>query len=62
MAPKVTKKSEKDQLISDKYKKLSGPEHVLARPGMYIGSIEEDVYNTWIFDVETKKMIKKTIK
>ena len=67
MAPKLNKKSEKDQLISDKYKKLSGPEHVLARPGMYIGSIEEDIYNTWIFDFDEddktkKKMIKKTIK
>lgn len=59
----ITKKEkEQDQLIADKYKKFSNHEHVLARPGMYIGSIEEDVYNTWVFDHENKKMIKKIIK
>ncbi len=48
--------------IADKYKKLDAREHVLTRPGMYIGSIEEDTYDTWVFDHESKKMIKKQIK
>jgi DNA topoisomerase-2 len=34
--------------IADKYKKLEGREHVLARPGMYIGSIEKDACETWV--------------
>jgi DNA topoisomerase II len=48
--------------ISKKYKKLEGREHVLTRPGMYIGSIDEDTYETWVFDSVEKKMVKKTIK
>ncbi len=48
--------------IKDKYVKLDPIEHVLRRPNMYVGSIEEDEYSTWIFDDETKKMKKKKIK
>lgn len=48
--------------IAQKYKKLEGREHVLTRPGMYIGSIEEDVCNTWVFDSETSKVAKKPVK
>lgn len=62
MPPKITVKKTENELIADKYKKFSNHEHVLARPGMYIGSIEEDIYNTWVYDHENKKMIKKTIK
>lgn len=48
--------------LADKYVKLDPREHVLTRPGMYIGSIEEDSCHTWIFDKDDNKMIKKTIK
>lgn len=48
------------KLISDKYVKLNPREHVLARPGMYIGSIEEDIYNTWVF--KESNMVKENIK
>ena len=48
--------------ITNKYKKLDAKQHVLSRPGMYIGSIEEDTYDTWVFDLETQKMIKRQIK
>jgi DNA topoisomerase-2 len=48
--------------VSEKYQKLEQREHVLARPGMYIGSIEEDTYDTWVFDNENKKMVKRDIK
>jgi DNA topoisomerase-2 len=61
MALEVTKKKEMDQIISDKYKKLNPQEHVLTRPGMYIGSIEEDITNMWIVN-DDSKMIKKSIK
>jgi len=48
--------------LQSKYKKLDHRDHVLARPGMYIGSIEEDSYNTWVYDEDTKTMVKKDIK
>ena len=32
-----------------KYVKLNPREHVLTRPGMYIGSLEPDVTNTWVY-------------
>lgn len=48
--------------VSEKYQKLEQREHVLTRPGMYIGSIEEDVYDTWIINRETNKMEKKQLK
>ena len=53
MAPK--------QEIQDKYKKLDHKEHVLSRPGMYIGSIEEDTYSAWVMDESTGKMAKRDI-
>lgn len=65
MAPKkvISKKTTtQEDAISAKYKKLDAREHVLTRPGMYIGSIEEDSCDTWVFDNENKKMIKKNIK
>jgi DNA topoisomerase II len=37
---------------SKKYVKLDQREHVLARPGMYIGSIEADDRTTWVCDSE----------
>ena len=47
--------------ISDKYKKLDGREHVLTRPGMYIGSIEEDTCSVWVLNNEKTKIEKKNI-
>ena len=48
--------------VSDKYVKMKPEEHVLARPGMYIGSMEKDEFNTWVLDEKNEKMIKKNIK
>ena len=36
--------------IEDKYKKLDDIDHVLARPGMYVGSIKPHTANKWIVD------------
>ena len=47
--------------LASKYRKLEGREHVLTRPGMYIGSIEEDTCNTWVYDGNTKSVCKKNI-
>ena len=42
-----------------KYVKLNPREHVLTRPGMYIGSLEPDVTNTWVYS--NNEMQKKDI-
>lgn len=36
-------------MASKKYIKLDPKQHVLARPGMYIGSLDSDEINTWIY-------------
>jgi DNA topoisomerase-2 len=48
--------------IKEKYVKMKPEEHVLLRPAMYVGSIQEDEYETWIFDETTNKMKKELIK
>ena len=37
-------------MASHKYVKLDPREHVLTRPGMYIGSLERDEVKTWVFE------------
>ncbi|KAG2425010.1 hypothetical protein HXX76_014168 [Chlamydomonas incerta] len=37
-----------EQQLRDKYVKLEQREHVLARPSMYVGSVETDTISTWI--------------
>lgn len=49
-------------MATSKYVKLDQREHVLTRPGMYIGSIETDAYDTWVYCEEEQKMVKKTVK
>lgn len=45
---------DKDQLAK-KYQKLDHREHILHRPNMYIGSVDNDVCTTWIFDGKMEK-------
>ena len=47
--------------ITKKYVQLRQDEHVLHRPGMYIGSIEKEIINTWVLNEEGTNMIKKNI-
>ena len=56
------KDTKKAKGIEDKYVKLNPIEHVLRRPNMYVGSIEEDEYTTWVFDDNTEKMKKTKLK
>jgi DNA gyrase/topoisomerase IV subunit B len=49
-----------DDALSAKYKKMDQQEHVLAKPGMYIGSIEADTCDVWV--VEDGTMVKKNVK
>ena len=47
--------------ISDKYKKLSQKEHVLQKPGMYIGETSPKTTFEWIYNKKINKMEKKEI-
>lgn len=44
-----------------KYRKLDPREHVLARPGMYVGSVEHDTCMTWVLDEASGRMVKRNI-
>lgn len=53
MAPKKT--------VEETYKKLSQREHVLHRPGMYIGEVKKTVEEQWIYNVSKKRMVKQMV-
>lgn len=59
MAPTTPKTNDKSE--TTKYVKMNPREHVLARPGMYIGSIETDAMEMWIHDRDSKKMTKVSL-
>lgn len=46
--------------IEEKYQKLEDVQHVLLRPEMYIGSVQEQDNNVWV--LEDNKIIEKTTK
>ena len=48
--------------IETKYQKLSQIEHILKRPGMYIGPVEPSSQLTWVYNKSKNKMIQKNIK
>lgn len=50
----------KAKTVEEKYQKLTQKEHVLKRPGMYIGATETEIEPIWIF--EGDKMVEKTMK
>src|SRR5574344_548917 len=47
--------------IEDKYKELSEVQHVLLRPGMWVGSIKEEEKDMYIYDRDTETMRLKTV-
>ena len=47
--------------IKNKYKKLSQIQHVLEKPGMYIGEITPKTELEWVLNQEKERMIKKEI-
>lgn len=47
--------------IEKKYKELSEQEHVLLRPGMYVGSIKPEISNQFVFDHDDEIMVQKEI-
>lgn len=48
--------------IEEKYKSLTDIEHVLLRPGMYIGSVVTEPADKYILDAETNKFLIKNVK
>ena len=48
--------------IETKYQKLSQIEHILKRPGMYIGPVEPSSQLTWVYNKSKNKMIQKNLK
>lgn len=47
--------------IEEKYKELSEQEHILHRPGMWIGSTKEEEKDMFIYNIKTSKMEQQTI-
>ncbi|PNH00909.1 DNA topoisomerase 2 [Tetrabaena socialis] len=42
--------------MAEAYQKLDHREHVLLRPGMYIGSVEPETQRVWVYDDAAEKM------
>lgn len=47
--------------IEETFTMMTQIEHVLKRPGMYIGSTSKQTSSEWIFDKETLKIVKKQV-
>jgi len=47
--------------ISEKYQKLEPREHILLKPGMWIGSIEPDTCDVYVVDDASNRIVKKTL-
>ena len=48
--------------IEEKYKELSEREHVLLRPGMWVGSIKEEEKTMFLYDSTSETMEIREIK
>jgi len=53
---RVTKKKNNIDNDVDKYDDLTEREHVLHRPDMYMGSVEDDEFEMWTYDEKDDKM------
>ena len=47
--------------VEEQFIKLTHHEHILKRPGMYIGSIKPDKVNMYVFDDETNSIMRKDV-
>lgn len=55
-------RSEKDKTVEEIYQKKTQLEHILLRPDTYIGSIEAEEQEMWIFDSNDDMIKRKKIK
>lgn len=53
--------SDGDAEIASRYKKMTQRDHVLNRPGMYIGSVAAEVAELWTFDEAEGRMVKREV-
>jgi DNA topoisomerase-2 len=53
--------SSSKQSVEQKYKHLTDLEHILKRSDMYVGTLDSNNVNLWIFDKNTKKFKKEEI-
>jgi len=60
MSPKKRPQKE-EKSVEEIYKKKSLHEHILSLPDTYIGSIEMDCRDMWVYDVDKNKIILKEI-
>ena len=49
----------KEKSVEETYQKLSELEHVLHRPGMYIGSVDKNTAERWV--LLNSKMVKRSL-
>jgi DNA topoisomerase-2 len=61
--PKVKKEAfDENKTIEEIYQKKTQLEHILLRPDTYIGSIEAEEQEMWVFDSEDDMIKRKKIK
>ena len=48
-------------MASNKYKKFTQIEHVILRPGMYVGSVTDETEQTWVMNQEKTEMTEEII-
>lgn len=61
-APKAAKGGKKGgRTIEQMYQKKSQLEHILLRPDTYIGSVEKQQHQMWVYDQEAEEVILKSI-
>ena len=51
----------KEKLIESRHQRITHSEHILLRPGTYIGSVELVTELMWVYNKEKEMMIKKEI-
>lgn len=51
----------KQKTVEERFKKLNEVEHVLLRPGRYIGAITPHTESTYTYDLSTKRMVKREV-
>ena len=63
MSNKNNDKEDNDKdTVESKYKKFTQIEHVLARPGMYVGDIATITSEQWILNDKEEKIVSKFVK
>ena len=51
----------KEKSVEEKYKSMSERDHILTRPGMWVGSIKYEIDQRFLYDVDDAKMTMKDV-